>query len=67
MAPQDADGLPLGGLQMWPQPVVQHLSSPAQSLSVSHSSRQGPKEPRSTMGHTPGFSAASWLSGDSEK
>lgn len=30
-------------MQMWPQLVVQHLLSPMQSLSVSHSSRQGPQ------------------------
>lgn len=54
----------MGGLQTCPQPVVQHLAGPVQSLSVSQSSRQGPREPRSTTGHMPGFAAASCPPGD---
>lgn len=52
-----------GGLQSWPQPVVQHLACPGQSSSVSQRSRQGPREPRSSAGHTPGFAAALRLPG----
>lgn len=54
----------VGGLQTWPQPVVQHLAAPGQSPSVSQSSRQGPREPRSTTGHAPGLAAARRDPGD---
>lgn len=47
----------VGALQTCPQPVEQHFLAPGQSPSVSHSSWQGPREPRSTTGHAPGFAA----------
>lgn len=47
----------VGALQTWPQPVEQHFLAPGQSPSASHSSWQGPREPRSTTGHAPGFAA----------
>lgn len=48
------------GIQVWPQPLLQHFSSAEQSLSLEQDSTQAPDIPSESLptGHWPGWTAA---------